>query len=612
MKFMAIPSLRWRLVAVMCLAYAVVAISSGIVEYYTQLENLHGQLRTRARNDAAILAAGAAEPLSATASSGLTELQYFVFSLTRAEGVTYAAIIANGHIVASTIPPERNHLTHVSNIQGSTARFLPNGNVQGFAPIAGAVTDLGVAEVTISGSSVPRDLARSLVGILLIRLAGLVLFVLLSFAIARYVLGPLQKLVEAARAIRRGEMSTRMPEEDRTEMTTVAQAFNNMASSLEQRIKYLSFLATAGSTLLTEFRTGDDVEATLAAFCRELDASGAGLVAREDAEIQTYWYGVDFDETRWRKLAMDVAAYSPAAIALDDASFALMIVPVLADAVFLTVRKATFTQEEQQIVTNFAYQFGLAADNARLFAAQQEALQVKDQFLSIVSHELRTPLTTIKGYAQMLQRKLDHNPEDQRFASNIDAQVGRLSRLVDDLLDVTRFSRGQFELTVERTDIRSTLEDVIARFRVVAPKHTFRLVLDQGSFEGEWDRDRLDQVMNNLVGNAVKYSPDGGEVTISTRHDGPLLTVAVRDHGVGIPERDQRHLFDRFFRGSAENTDIKGLGLGLYVSQRIVEAHGGTIGATSEPGEGSEFCFSLPLLPDQARKPVSAQKPRLV
>jgi signal transduction histidine kinase len=343
-----------------------------------------------------------------------------------------------------------------------------------------------------------------------------------------------------------------------------------------------------------------------------LDAAGAGLVARVDAGIPTYWYGVEFDEARWGRLAMDVAAYSPAAIAIDEAAFALMIVPVLADAVFLTVRREPFTEEEQQIITNFAYQFGLAADNARLFAAQQEALQVKDQFLSIVSHELRTPLTTIKGYAQMLRRKLEDKPDDQRFANNIDAQVGRLSRLVDDLLDVTRFSRGQFELTVERTDIRSALEEVVARFRVVSPNHAFRLDLDEGSFLGDWDRDRLEQVMNNLVGNAVKYSPRGGEILISTRHEDSHLVIAVRDHGVGIPEADQKHLFDRFFRGNAENSDIKGLGLGLYVSQRIVEAHGGAIGATSVPGEGSEFYFTLPLLREPVRDRVTPFKPRLV
>lgn len=609
MKFIAIPSLRWRLVTVMCLAYIVVAVSSGFVEYYSQQQNLHGQLNTRARSDAAILAAGAVAPLNTTGSSGRAVLQNFVFSLTRADGVKYAAIIANQHVVASTIPSELNRVVAASSLQGATANILANGDVRGRAPIAGAVTDLGIAEVTISGSSVPRALNRSLVGILLIRLAGLIVFVLLSFAIARYILGPLQKLVEVARAIRRGEMSARMPDAGQSEMATVAQAFNNMASALEQRIKYLSFLATAGSTLLTEFRSGSTAQPTLEVFCREFDASGAGLITRPDAGMVSYWYGVEFDESRWRQLAMDVAAYSPTATALDDAQFALIIVPVLVDAVFLAVRKTTFTHEEQQIITNFAYQFGLAADNARLFDAQQEALQVKDQFLSIVSHELRTPLTTIKGYAQMLRRKLEDSPDDQRFANNIDAQVGRLSRLVDDLLDVTRFSRGQFELTTERTDIRTALEEVVTRFRVVAPTHTFQLSLDQGNFEGDWDRDRLEQVLNNLVGNAVKYSPAGGDITISTRHERDELVIAVQDHGVGIPEADQKQLFDRFFRGSAENTDVKGLGLGLYVSQRIVEAHGGTIRARSEQGVGSEFSFTLPLAPEAVAGSTSAPKP---
>lgn len=610
MTFIAIPSLRWRLVTVMCLAYIVVAVSSGLVEYFTQQENLHGQLQTRARSDAAILAAGAFEPLNSTGNTGQTALQNFVFSIKRAEGVRYAAVLAGGRIMASTVPQERNRPVRISLQQAATARDLPNGDVQGVAPVAGIVTALGVAEVTVSGSSVPAALARSLVGILAIRLAGLVFFVLLSFAIARYILGPLQELVDAARAIRRGKMSTRMPEGGQTEMATVAQAFNNMASALEQRIRYLSFLATAGSTLLTEFRSGSDVEPVLTRYCRELGAAGAGLVARTDASIPTYWYGVEFDETRWRQLAMDVAAYSPAATAVDEAAYELMIVPVLADAVFMTVREEAFTDEEKQIIVNFAYQFGLAADNARLFATQQEALQVKDQFLSIVSHELRTPLTTIKGYAQMLKRKLEDRPDDQRFANNIDAQVGRLSRLVDDLLDVTRFSRGEFELTVERTNLRALLEDVAGRFRLMSAQHTFRLELDAGSFEGEWDRDRLEQVLNNLVGNAVKYSPNGGEILLSTRHEHDQITVSVRDQGVGIPPEELKHLFDRFYRGSAENTDIKGLGLGLYVSQRIVEAHGGTITATSVPGEGSTFSFTLKVEPVAVSDGVTASGQR--
>ena len=171
----------------------------------------------------------------------------------------------------------------------------------------------------------------------------------------------------------------------------------------------------------------------------------------------------------------------------------------------------------------------------------------------------------------MLRRKLAGDPDGERFSDNIDAQVSRLSRLVDDLLDVTRFSRGQFELTRQWMDLRPLLEDIVARFRVIAPHHRLRLVLDRGVSEGYWDHDRIEQIMNNLVSNAMKYSPEGGEIAVSTRHTPEAIVVSVRDQGVGIPAEDQKHLFERFFRGSAEGQDIKGLGLGLYVTRRIVK-----------------------------------------
>src|SRR5205085_9887368 len=117
---------------------------------------------------------------------------------------------------------------------------------------------------------------------------------------------------------------------------------------------------------------------------------------------------------------------------------------------------------------------GVAADNARLFDEQQDALQVKDQFLSIVSHELRTPLTAIKGYAQLVGRQLEGQPDARRFIEHIEAQTNRLSRLVDELLDVTRFVRGQFELTRERMDARPLLEEVVSRFQITSPRHSFR------------------------------------------------------------------------------------------------------------------------------------------
>jgi signal transduction histidine kinase len=306
-------------------------------------------------------------------------------------------------------------------------------------------------------------------------------------------------------------------------------------------------------------------------------------------------------------MVTEVARGTREATTLQEEGVSIVAIPVLGDAIFVTARGGDrpFSQEEQQVITNFAYEIGIAADNARLLEAQQEALQVKDQFLSIVSHELRTPLTTIKGYAQMLRRKVEDDPQSVRFADHIDSQVSRLSRLVDDLLDVTRFSRGEFELMPEDMDLRPVLEGVIARFRVVTPRHALRLELDGGPLEGYWDPDRLEQVMNNLVSNAIKYSPDGGDVVVSSRHEDGHLLITVRDQGVGISPQDQQQLFERFYRGSAEGQEVKGLGLGLYVTRRIVEAHGGAVGVRSQPGKGSEFYFTLPLVGQPAVQKVA-------
>ena len=596
MGYLAIPSLRWRLVSVMCLAYIVVSLTTLIATYTTEQTNLHGQLESRARTDATILAAGASGPMSGGPSQSET-LQTFVASLRGAQALKSALVVrGDGLVVAATYTSQLGTRVKLPLETGVTATAGKDGEEVGMAPIVPAGTYLGWAEVVLTDKSVTRDLQTSILKESLVRGLGLVIFLLLSLVIAQYILGPLARLARAASAIRHGAMSTRVPGGDGTELSTVAEAFNAMAASLEQRIKHLSFLARSGSELPNTLRGRRDVDPILEEFCRNLDTCGVCLLTSDLEEPRDICYSIGRDE-EWLEVAKVMARRTNDLTSRYAAGFTVMAVPVLQDEVFTTARKGDrpFTDEEQQVITNFAYQIGIAADNVRLLESQQEALQLKDQFLSIVSHEFRTPLTTIKGYSQILQQRVENDATSHRFAANIDAQVTRLGRLVDDLLDVTRFSRGQFELMPEQLDIRPVLEDVVARFRLVSPNHTLRLVLDHGSFEGFWDHDRLEQVMNNLVGNAVKYSPDGGEVTVLTRHEGDNLVVSVRDQGVGISEEDQQRLFQRFYRGLAEGHDIKGLGLGLYVTRRIVEAHGGVITVRSKPGEGSEFTFTLPI-----------------
>lgn len=598
---MVVSSLRWRLVAIMSLAYIVVALTTLIAGYNSIESNLRGQLQARASADAAILAAGSLGPLTG-GSSQVGTLQTFVASLKRAQGVSYAVVtLGNGVVVGSTRGSDLHKRIVLRIVPKPTAFRFANGDVEGIAPIV-QTTLLGQAAVILSSSSIQRDLHYTLAIELLVRVAGLLIFLLLSLVIAQYILGPLAHLARAARAIRRGDLATRVRVVDGTELGTVAAAFNDMASSLEHRIRHLSFLARSGSVLPNTFRDEGDVQPILSSFCSEVGAIGACLMPDSGEGESRICYPEGQGDDAWFRAGRDAVVRGCGPTPVQINGFTVMAVPVLGDATFVAVRAGDrrFAQEEQQVISNFAYQIGIAADNARLFEAQQEALRVKDQFLSIVSHELRTPLTTIKGYAQMLHHKLVEDPQGLRFADNIDAQVDRLSRLVDDLLDVTRFARGQFDVVPEWVNLRALLEEVVGRFRLVSPNYAIVLNLDEGSYNGYWDRDRLEQVLNNLIGNAIKYSPDGGTITVTTRRDDDAVLVSIQDEGIGIPERDLDHLFERFFRGSAEGQDVKGMGLGLYVTRRIVEAHHGSIGVRSKPGYGSEFWFTLPLQPQPA------------
>jgi signal transduction histidine kinase len=600
MNFLVIPSLRWRLVAVMVLADMIVAITTGIVTYTSQRGGLHDQLVTRAKDGASILAAGAAPTLLASASNRTQLLQNLVSDLPGTGGISYAAVFGpTGCVIASTDGTQvrRHFCMPLKDLNGQ--HDLKNGNIEAVAAVVPGDQPIGFATVTASSSSADSDLAQSTIESAGVHAIGVLIFFLLSLAIAQYLIGPLEELARVARSIAGGDLTSRAPEERTGELTALAEAFNNMASSLEQRIRQLSFLATAGSTLPNTFRNGADVSPIIAQFCDQLGACAAGLILRNGGEAEPLWYETETAGPDCASLALRIARSARVADAYIEAEHSVMVVPVMGNAAFVAVRDTAspFPRAEQQVIINFAYQLSIASDNAQLFESQQEALQVKDQFLSIVSHELRTPLTSIKGYAQMLHRRLEADETDARYAASIDAQVTRLTRLVDDLLDVTRFARGQFELTLAPTDLRPILEEVVARFRMVAPRHTFRVDMDGGTFSGEWDHDRLEQVLNNLLSNAVKYSPDGGEVVLCAHRLDKAVVITVKDQGMGIDEEHQQHLFERFYRAGADASDIKGLGLGLYVTWRIIEAHHGTIAVESVVNQGTEFTVTLPIAP---------------
>ncbi|MGN6639028.1 MAG: HAMP domain-containing sensor histidine kinase [Mucilaginibacter sp.] len=227
---------------------------------------------------------------------------------------------------------------------------------------------------------------------------------------------------------------------------------------------------------------------------------------------------------------------------------------------------------------------------------QKEIDKKKDEFISLASHELKTPLTTIKAFFQLAIRDIPSESGSFRLIPKASRQVNRMERLIGDLLDVSRINAGQLKYNPEEFDFGVLLEETTANMRHVYPGRS--LVLEKSApVRITADRQRIGQVIINLVNNAVKYSPAGGQILIrSAIGDGRLL-VTIEDFGIGIEENDMDKLFERFNRIETDHR-FQGMGLGLFISAEIIKHHGGSIFAESNPGKGSAFTFELPLTND--------------
>jgi two-component system phosphate regulon sensor histidine kinase PhoR len=234
----------------------------------------------------------------------------------------------------------------------------------------------------------------------------------------------------------------------------------------------------------------------------------------------------------------------------------------------------------------------------RDITALQELDRKKDEFLSVASHELRTPLTTIKGYTQLLAQTVnDLSPDDR--ATYINAVLGEIERmmgLISELLDVSRIETNRLQIHPQPIRWISFIEGRISAFRVQHPTRSLRFDVNAPETIVTADPDRMRQVVDNLLSNALKYSAEGSDIDVRVAREDHHVATSVTDHGIGIPRDEIPQLFERFHR--ARNVSSRyygGLGLGLYIARAIVEAHGGLIAVESEEGSGSTFTMRLPL-----------------
>lgn len=266
-------------------------------------------------------------------------------------------------------------------------------------------------------------------------------------------------------------------------------------------------------------------------------------------------------------------------------------------------RLRSFGKREMDLLELLADQVVLAVENSKLIQhSTRESARANDllQFLSIVSHDLRTPLSSIIGFTDILLggRAGELSDLQREFLSLVKVGATQLAGLVNDLLDISRYTRGELRLNLERIDLAAAVARLVRQFEPLVTEAHIQLVNRVHRSIGciTADPKRLDQVLNNLLNNAIKFTQPAGTVTVTGYRRGGKVVLSVTDNGIGISKEEQAKIFDHFYQADRRrNGRLGGSGLGLAVSKHIVEAHGGTIWVESEPGRGSCFRFALPV-----------------
>ncbi len=500
------------------------------------------------------------------------------------------------------------------------------------------------AASALASVQVGRDLA------FVVFLVVIVLAAAVGAAAATWLVSPLRGLARAADHLAAGDMTVPLPRTQIVEIARLATAFGEMRDALVARTAArerpedrLRFLSEASDALVgsLDFETTLQKLArltvpTLADYCVidmiEADGSIRRLVSShsdptKDSLVRRLRNfppepGTNnFVAVALRRgepvlvrdlndqVLVEVYARNPEHLAVLRALRvrSLLVVPLLARGRTLgsiacgrTGTSPHYTTADLPLAEELARRAALSIDNARLYQEAQAAIRARDEFLSIAAHELRTPVTSIKGFAQMLMRVHARGEiEGERLLrslTTINEAADRLTTLTADLLDVSRIHTGRLPLRPEPLDLVAQVRALVERYRDQLGEHhtlVFRLVGTPGQVVG--DADRLEQVLTNLIDNAIKYSPRGGEILVEVRAEFGGVVVRIEDQGIGLSPGAEETIFQPFSRApNAARQNVPGLGLGLYICRSIIERHGGTIRASS-PGEGLGTVFEIRL-----------------
>lgn len=463
-----------------------------------------------------------------------------------------------------------------------------------------------------------------------------------GFNISNKIAASLRNLRGATDKVSEGNLSYQAPIIENDEFGLLTNTFNEMVLSLREgratldstieRIQALQQITASFSEALT---SDEVIEVTAKEGFHAVGASAGGfaLITSEGDELETrkfigyevetmsHWQSFPIslstpfsDSVRNRKpifmntldqisetyphMHFEIKSHGHQAMA----SVPLMIGEVcLGGLLFCFNHARNFSQSEKDFIIAIARQCAQALHRAKLYDDARTAIQARDEFLSIASHELKTPLTPLKLQLQILAKQYKKGQTDippekfLKIMENSDNQLNRLSRLIEDLLDVSRITAGKLRLNLESIDLKKIIEEVMAQYEHQLKDALLRIEIDaESKVICQVDPMRIEQVIINLLTNALKYAP-GKPIKISLKKAGEIAKICIKDQGPGIAPENQERIFKRFERVKATD-NVGGLGLGLYISHQIIEAHHGKIYVESTPGNGSNFVIELPVV----------------
>ena len=404
-------------------------------------------------------------------------------------------------------------------------------------------------------------------------LIGLLISVLLSFLLSKTMTLPIERLTNSAERMAAGDFSSRISVESNDEIGILTTTFNEMSDVLQTTLEEVKNERNKLDTLFLHMTDG------VVAFARDhtiiqYNPAAAQMLRAKDLSKLRYddffQSQVDFDHI----LALHSPFYEDCEYTVDDTTLEVHLTP--------------FSGENSGGV------MAVLHDVTR----QRRDEAIRREFVANVSHELRTPLTNVRSYAETLHDASDVPPEvANSFLDVIISETDRMTHIVQDLLTLSKFDYGHMEMIMTRFPLSDAVDDVCNAVELAAKAHHHTLIRSYDTLPViTADRGRLTQVIMNIVGNAIKYTPDGGRIEIRGGEDGENVWLEVSDNGIGIPEKDRAHVFERFYRvDKARSRESGGTGLGLSIASEIIAQHHGAISLNEQDGPGTTFRITLPV-----------------